>query len=54
MNEMNTKRCDTSCIFFGRASDAPETVEKDCMWQPSEENGWERPCDENGEEAQNE
>lgn len=34
------------CFYYGVPGDAPECVEPDCMWQPSEEDGWERPCDE--------
>lgn len=33
-----------SCIYYGTAADAPETVEPECMWQPNEENGYELPC----------
>ena len=45
----NTK-CETDskcekCGYFGKASDAPETVKSDCMWQPSEEDGEEKPCE---------
>ena len=32
------------CEYFGRASDAPEIVPKDCMWQPSEFEDY-RPCE---------
>lgn len=48
-NRINTE-CETdfakcgACMFFGKASDAPETVEPGCMWIPSEENGDEKPC----------
>lgn len=38
-----------NCVYFGRAADAPETVEKDCMWTPSDENGFNRPCEEEEE-----
>lgn len=30
------KNCE-KCCYFGRAADAPETVEEDCMYIPSEE-----------------
>lgn len=33
-----------SCIYYGTAVDAPETVEPECMWQPNEEDGYELPC----------
>ena len=32
------------CEYFGRASDAPESVPEDCMWQPSELEDY-RPCE---------
>ena len=34
-----------NCSYFGRPSDAPETVERDCIWQQSEEDGWNLPCE---------
>lgn len=34
------------CEYYGKAADAPETVKKECMWVPSEENGDHRPCEE--------
>lgn len=34
------------CVHYGRPGDAPETTEEDCMWQPSEDNGWNLPCKE--------
>ena len=37
--------CET-CFYFGLPGDAPEGNEPDCMWQPSDDDGWERPCDE--------
>ncbi|MDD7391212.1 MAG: hypothetical protein PUG60_16450 [Lachnospiraceae bacterium] len=33
------------CVYFGRPIDAPESIDPDCMWVPSEENGWEIPCE---------
>lgn len=41
----NRKECE-GCKYFGKVPDAPETVEADCMWTPSEENGWDIPCEE--------
>lgn len=35
-----------SCFYYGKAADAPETAEEECMWIPSEENGEQRPCEE--------
>lgn len=32
------------CTYFGRASDAPESVPEDCMWQPTEFEDY-RPCE---------
>ena len=32
------------CHYFGRASDASETVPEDCMWQPNECDDY-RPCE---------
>lgn len=43
------KGCEYRCVrceHFGRAADAPETVEECCMWQQSENNGWTKPCEE--------
>lgn len=34
-----------SCYYYGKAADAPETVEEECMWTPSEEDGYNRPCE---------
>lgn len=39
------KDCE-NCIYFGKAADAPETVEKDCIFVPSEEDGDTKPCEE--------
>lgn len=33
------------CFYIGKPGDAPESASLDCMWQPSEENGWNMPCD---------
>lgn len=33
-----------SCYYYGKSADAPETVEE-CMWTPSEEDGYNRPCE---------
>ena len=33
------------CFYYGKAQDAPETVEYECMWTPSEDDGWEKPCE---------
>ena len=41
-------RCE-QCVYFGKASDAPETVEEDCMWQTCEDENCTLPC-EKGEE----
>lgn len=38
---MNCERC----YYYGKAADAPETVEEECMWIPSEEDGYNRPCE---------
>lgn len=40
---MEKEKC-FDCIYWDKPSDAPENVPFDCMWQPSEENGWELPC----------
>lgn len=34
----------SGCTYFGRASDAPESVPEDCMWQPTEFEDY-RPCE---------
>lgn len=34
------------CVYYGRPADAPETIEAGCMWKPSEDNGWDLPCEE--------
>lgn len=36
------------CKYFGKAADAPETVEKDCMWEVLREEGTScvPPCEE--------
>ena len=34
------------CVHYGKAADAPETTEEDCMWTPNEDNGWNLPCEE--------
>lgn len=38
-------RC-IKCSYFGRAGDAPSCVPKECMWVPGEEDGWNKPCEE--------
>ena len=38
------KKCE-ECYYYGKAADAPETVEEECMWLPSEEDGECRPCE---------
>lgn len=38
---MNCERC----YYYGKAADAPETVEEECMWIPSEEDEYNRPCE---------
>ena len=43
MKETVTK-C-VGCEYLGKAADAHETVEE-CMWVPSEEDGDQRPCEE--------
>lgn len=46
--KLEKTECQSKCVgckYFGRACDAPETVGEDCMWQPSEENGWILPCE---------
>lgn len=35
-----------NCKFFGKKVDAPAMSKEECMWKPSEENGWEIPCKE--------
>ena len=42
------KECEY-CYYFGKAADAPETVEEECMFIPNEENGYVRPCCEEDE-----
>lgn len=37
------KKCE-ECRYYGRPGDAPETVEKGCLFILSEEDGWEMPC----------
>lgn len=37
------------CTYYGKAADAPDTTQKDCMWQPCEEDGYDVLC-EKGEE----
>nr|DAW23486.1 MAG TPA: hypothetical protein [Caudoviricetes sp.] len=37
-------RC-KQCAYFGKASDAPETVEEDCMWQTWEDENCTLPCE---------
>lgn len=37
-------RCE-QCEYFGKASDAPETVEEDCMWQTCEDENCTLPCE---------
>lgn len=41
--------CEYKCVgceYLCKAADAPETAEEECMWIPSEENGEQRPCEE--------
>ena len=35
------------CYYFGKAADAPESVEEECMYIPSEDNDFDytRPCE---------
>lgn len=40
-----SKECER-CFYYGVPADAPETVEPECMWTPSEDDGWELPCEE--------
>jgi hypothetical protein len=40
----NNNKCEC-CTFYGLPSDAPKTLDKFCMWEPSEENGWDIPCE---------
>lgn len=44
VTETGTVRGCENCTYYGREADAPETVEKACLWQPSESNGFSRPC----------
>mgnify|MGYP003315091981 CR=1 FL=1 len=44
MTPRTKERCER-CGYYAKPSDAPETVEKDCMWIPSEDEE-QRPCDE--------
>lgn len=37
-------RCE-QCEYFGKVSDAPETLEADCTWQPCENDGYTLPCE---------
>lgn len=37
------KKCE-ECYYYGKAADAPETKEEECMFIPSEEDGDELPC----------
>lgn len=41
------KACE-QCFYYGTVADAPETVEPDCMWTPSDDDGWEKPCEREG------
>lgn len=40
-----SKECE-KCFYYGRAADAPETVEEDCMYMPGEDDDgdWTPPC----------
>ena len=38
------KKCE-ECYYYGKAADEPETVEEECMWLPSEEDGECRSCE---------
>lgn len=38
-----SKECER-CFYYGVVGDAPEGTEPDCMWQPSEDDGWVPPC----------
>lgn len=42
------RKCE-KCSYYGAAADAPQD-QKDCMWKPSEEDGWEIPCRRDTEE----
>ena len=42
------------CFYFGKPGDAPEDIPDDCMWEPSENNGWEMPCEEIEQEREEE
>lgn len=42
---MNLEKC-KNCSYYGKAVDAPETVENDCMWVPTDGEDI-RPCEEN-------
>lgn len=37
------KECN-NCFYYGRSSDAPETVEDDCMYIPDEDEDYTPPC----------
>lgn len=45
----NENKC-ANCIYFGRAADAPETVENDCLWSryKDADESDEPPCTEKG------
>lgn len=43
--EGTEEKC-SKCVYYGKPSDAPETVAPMCMWEPSEENGYNTPCEE--------
>ena len=41
--EATPKDC-SSCCYYGRPSDAPETVEEECMYIPAEDEDYTPPC----------
>lgn len=43
------KECE-NCIYYGRPSDAPETVPEDCMYIPAKDEDYTLPCEDFGDE----
>ena len=44
MEQDKKSRCE-QCEYYVKVSDAPETVEADCTWQPCENDGYTLPCE---------
>lgn len=44
MEQDKKSRCE-QCEYYVKVSDAPETGEADCTWQPCENEGYTLPCE---------